>query len=302
MKRSIVLNQMYSRSQSPLWERNNKPNPICVLHHSMLDLIVVIMILSTLIFLSSSMLQAQDHDYYLNPKFISDAFDNTVEVFKSPLHWESGDWLKAGIFAGSAISLYAYDRQMHDFVQDNRSEFLTSFTDITNQLGNGYLVLPAEALLYCYGHIADDEKARRIALEMLESFAVVGVTVTGLKFLTHRHRPSASDSPDIWDGPSFSTHNIAFPSGHAAVAFSWATVLAEEFSDKPIVGIISYTIAAGTAFSRVYKNKHWVSDVFVGAVLSHIITKKIVSLHAEKDQNSISINPLPRGFSISFTF
>ena len=262
---------------------------------------VVIIVLSTLIFLSP-MLQAQEHDYYINPKFVSDAFDNTIEVFKSPLHWEAGDWLKAGIFTGSAILLYAYDRQTHDFLQEHKTDFLTSLTDATNYLGNGYFVLPTEALLYCYGHIANDEKARRISLEMLESFAVVGVTVTGLKMLTHRHRPSASDSPDIWDGLSFSTHNIAFPSGHAAVAFSWATVLAEEFSDKPIVGIISYTLAAGTAFSRVYKNKHWVSDVFVGAVLSHVITKKIVSLHAEKDQNNLTINPLPLGFSISFTF
>ena len=79
-------------------------------------------------------------------------------------------------------------------------------------------------------------------------------------------------------------------------------MLAEEFSDKPFVGIISYTLAASTAFARVYKNKHWVSDVFVGAVLSHVITKKIVSLHTEKDKNSITVNPLPRGFSISFTF
>jgi len=262
---------------------------------------VVIIVLSTLIFLSS-MLQAQEHDYYLNPKFVSDAFDNTVDVFSSPLHWESHDWLKAGIFTGSAILLYTYDRQMQDFVQDHKTEFLTSFADVTNYLGNGYVVLPAEALLYCYGHIADDEKARRISLEMLESFAIVGVTVNGLKFLTHRHRPSVSDSPDIWDGPSFSSNNIAFPSGHAAVAFSWATVLAEEFSDKPLVGIISYTLATSTAFSRIYNNKHWVSDVFVGAILSHVITKKIVSLHTEKDQNSITVNPLPRGFSISFTF
>jgi len=57
--------------------------------------------------------------------------------------------------------------------------FFTSFTDITNQLGNGYVVLPAEALLYCYGALAKDEKARRISLEMLESFAIVGVTVNG---------------------------------------------------------------------------------------------------------------------------
>ena len=302
MKRVIVSDQMYSRSQAPAWERKNKPNPTCVLHHSMLYLIVVIMILSTLILLSPCMLLANEHDYYINKEFISEAFNNTYKVYTSPLQWDSSDWFKAGIFAGSAILLYVYDRQMQNFVQDNRSEFLTSFTDITNQLGNGYVVLPAEVLLYCYGALAKDEKARRISLEMLESFAIVGVTVNGIKFLAHRHRPSASDSPDIWDGPSFSTHNIAFPSGHASIAFSWATVLAEEFKDKPVVGIVSYALAACTSFARVYNNKHWVSDVLVGALLSHIITKKIVALHAENDNNDLTINPSLRGISISFKF
>ena len=302
MKKGAASEQIYSRSQAPAWGRKNYLNPYFAFYYSRRNFIVVIIILSTLIFFSPSMLQAQEHDYYLNPKFVSDAFDNTFDVFKSPLHWESNNWLKAGIFTGSAILLYAYDRQMQNFVQEHKSDFITSLTDATNYLGNGYFVLSAEALLYCYGHIASDEKARRISLEMLESFAVVGVTVTGLKMLTHRHRPSTSDSPDIWDGPSFSSHNIAFPSGHAAVAFSWATVLAEEFKDQPVIGIVSYSLAAGTAFARVYKNKHWMSDVFVGAVLSHIITKKIVALYAEKDQKSITINPLPRGFSISFTF
>ena len=302
MKKSVVSDQMPSRSQALAWERNNKPNPICVLHHSMLYLIVVIMILSILILLSPCMLLAQEHDYYINKEFIFEGLRNTRDVYTSPLSWDSSDWLKAGIFAGAAVLFYAYDRQLQDFVQDHRSNVLGSLTDVTNYLGNGYVVLPAEALLYCYGALAKDEKARRISLEMLESFAVVGVTVNGIKFLAHRHRPSASDSPDIWDGPSFSSHNISFPSGHASIAFSWATVLAEEFKDKPVVGIVSYALAACTSFARVYNNKHWVSDVFVGAALSHFITKKIVALHTESDGRNVSVNPTMKGISFTFIF
>jgi len=302
MKKGSASEQIYSRSQAPAWGRKNYLNPYFAFYYSRRNFIVVIIILSTLLLLSPCLLQAQDHDYYINKEFIIDGFQNACDVYTSPFRWDAHDWLKAGIFTGATILLLTCDENVQDFVQDHKSHVLTSITDVSNVLGDGYFVLPAEALLYCYGVLAKDEKARRISLEMLESFAVVGVTVTGLKMLTHRHRPSTSDSPDIWDGPSFSSHNIAFPSGHAAVAFSWATVFAEEFSEKPIVGIVSYTLAACTAFSRVYKNKHWVSDVFVGALLSHVITKKIVSLHAEKDQNSITINPLPRGFSVSFTF
>lgn len=248
------------------------------------------------------MLQAQEHDYYINKEFIFEGLRNTRDVYLSPLLWEAEDWLKAGIFTGSAILLYVYDRQMQDFVQYHKSNVLGSLADVTNYLGNGYVVLPAEALLYCYGALAKDEKTRRISLEMLESFAIVGVAVNSIKFLTHRHRPSASDSPYIWDGPSFSTHNIAFPSGHSSVAFSWATVLAEEFKDKPVIGIVSYALATCTSFARVYNNKHWVSDVFVGAVLSHFITKKIVALHAESDRRIVSVSPTLKGITLTFRF
>ena len=86
------------------------------------------------------------------------------------------------------------------------------------------------------------------------------------------------------------------------MAFSWATVLAEEFKDKPVIGIVSYALATCTSFARVYKNKHWVSDVFVGAVLSHFITKKIVALHAEHDGKSFSVSPTLRGISLTFRF
>jgi len=86
------------------------------------------------------------------------------------------------------------------------------------------------------------------------------------------------------------------------VAFSWATVLAEEYKDKPFIGIVSYALAACTAFARVYNNKHWVSDVFVGAVLSHFITKKIVALHAVSDGRSVSIQPSLSGISLTFHF
>jgi len=78
-------------------------------------------------------------------------------------------------------------------------------------------------------------------------------------------------------------------------------VLAEEFKDKPVVGIVSYALAACTSFARVYNNKHWVSDVLVGALLSHIITKKIVALHAENDI-MILHKSITSGISISFKF
>lgn len=259
-------------------------------------------ILVTIFMLSASVLHAQDHNYHINKEFIIEGLHNTCDVYTSPFRWDAGDWLKAGIFTGATVLLFACDEHIQDFVQDHKSNVLGSITDITNYLGDGHVVLPAEALLYCYGALAKDEKARRISLEMIESFAVAGFTVYSMKRIFHRHRPSSSDSPYIWDGPSFSSDHTSFPSGHTCVAFSWATVLAEEFKDQPVIGIVSYSLAASTAFARVYKNRHWVSDVFVGGLLSHLIAKKIVALHAEHDGKSVSIQPTMTGVYLTFHF
>ncbi len=262
--------------------------------------IAVIVVLIISLFIPTT-LWGDATDYYLDFNYITNSINDTRDVFLTPLNWDTHDLFTLGICTGTGLALYLTDKQSHNFVQDHRSQTLDTFTDAANYLGDGWFVIPSQFLLYGYGCLSDDKKARKIALETIESFSVVGITVTGIKMLTGRHRPYDTDDPDVWDGPSISRDHTSFPSGHSSVAFTLATVLAENFRDQPAVGIITYTLAAGTSFARVYKNKHWVSDVFVGAVIGHLITKKIVALHNASETN-IVIAPSLRGFSISLSF
>jgi len=263
--------------------------------------ILIPFILITII-ISWQLIADNTHNYYLNGKYLSVCWEDTKAVFDAPLHWDKKEILMTGVLSGIGIALYLYDKQMLDFVQDHKSDVLTTFTDITNYLGDGWVIIPSQLLLYGYGYFTDDLKARKIALETMESFVIVGATVTALKMLTGRHRPNSHDDPYNFEGPTLSSDNRSFPSGHTAVVFSWATVLADNFRDQPAVGIIAYTLAAGTGFSRMYKNKHWLSDVFVAALLGHFITKKIVSRHEHDEPSTTVFSPLPLGFSISFSF
>ncbi len=61
------------------------------------------------------------------------------------------------------------------------------------------------------------------------------------------------------------------PSGHAAVAFSLAT-LSLFFSDKPIIIFSSYLMAILVAQSRVEGNIHSLPEVFLGGLLGFLIT------------------------------
>ncbi len=65
--------------------------------------------------------------------------------------------------------------------------------------------------------------------------------------------------------PDGSTPN-SFPSGHTANAFMGATILAKEYSGKsPLIAIGGYSVATATGVFRILNNRHWASDVLVGA-------------------------------------
>ena len=78
-------------------------------------------------------------------------------------------------------------------------------------------------------------------------------TVNALKYTTNQVRPDGSSAN-------------SFPSGHTANAFFGATILAKEYSDKSIlIAIGGYSVATATGVLRVLNNRHWTSDVLVGA-------------------------------------
>lgn len=65
--------------------------------------------------------------------------------------------------------------------------------------------------------------------------------------------------------PDGSTRN-SFPSGHTATAFMTATMLHKEYGHRsPWYSIGAYTVATVTGVTRQLNNRHWMSDIMVGA-------------------------------------
>ncbi len=60
----------------------------------------------------------------------------------------------------------------------------------------------------------------------------------------------------------------SFPSGHTATAFCGAEILREETKNYGFaVSVGGYAIAVTTAALRLYKRKHWFSDIVAAAIL-----------------------------------
>jgi membrane-associated phospholipid phosphatase len=92
----------------------------------------------------------------------------------------------------------------------------------------------------------------KVGLMLTGGIIMLG-TVNALKYTTDQIRPDGSSAN-------------SFPSGHTANAFFGATILAKEYSDKSIlITIGGYSVATATGALRILNNRHWASDVLVGA-------------------------------------
>jgi membrane-associated phospholipid phosphatase len=84
--------------------------------------------------------------------------------------------------------------------------------------------------------------------------AMMATVVNGMKYGINRTRPNGGRG--------------SFPSGHTATAFMGATLLAHEYGHKSVwIPIAGYSVATATGVLRILNNKHYASDVLVGAAI-----------------------------------
>ena len=93
------------------------------------------------------------------------------------------------------------------------------------------------------------------------SSGIANGIVVPLKRFAKEQRPDSSDA-------------LSFPSGHTTTAFVSAEFLRQEYKDvSPWIGAAGYGVAVLTGYLRMYNNKHWFSDVVVGAGVGILSTR-----------------------------
>jgi len=123
---------------------------------------------------------------------------------------------------------------------------------------------------------------------LLQSEVLMIAMVWPLKYGTHETRPDG--------GPH------SFPSGHTAQAFLAATFLHKEFGHKSIwYSVGGYTMATMVGTCRMMSNRHWASDVLVGAGIGVLSTNMVYLFHKHRDKNKPKLNiaAAPQGFYMS---
>lgn len=147
-----------------------------------------------------------------------------------------------------------------DHFHDLRNSYIPTF----RQHYDDYLqYIPAVAMLGMkIGGVEGHSSWPRMLVSDAFSVGLMAVTINTLKNTIHVRRPDGSASN-------------SFPSGHTATAFMTATMLHKEYglTESPWYSIGAYSIATATAVSRMLNNKHWLSDVMVGAGVGILSTE-----------------------------
>jgi membrane-associated phospholipid phosphatase len=222
---------------------------------------LVIFILATLT-LSA---RAQVDSLRLDKDYLRNYWTDTRDLVTAPVRWKGKDWLTVAALAGTTVALTAIDQPVQDFTLRHQSKALSDISRYgLEPLGDEYLFSVMAGFL-AHGALAGNTRSQATALLAAESFIISGAMVRISKYMTGRVRPDAwwEPGPGEWKGPG---QGKSFYSGHTTSAFAVASVIAFQYRETRWVPATAYTLAALAGLSRVYDNRHWISDIFAGAV------------------------------------
>lgn len=176
-----------------------------------------------------------------------------------------------------------FARRLQDSsTQDSRKlQKLATFVRTTAAQGSWIL----GTTLYVAGRLSHSSDLADLGLHGTEALAVGELTAALLKGVVGRQRPSVSprdpNSYALFRGFHASDDYRSFPSGHSVAAFAAAAAVTSEMSrwapgTRWVIGPIMYGGAGLVGASRMYNNRHWASDVIVGAGIGTFAGLKVV--------------------------
>lgn len=199
------------------------------------------------------------------------------------------------ILTGTAVML---DSDADEFFLSNyeiREERNEKFLRFSNHADDYLQYAPAAAtlILSISGVKGRHNLPNQVAL-LIKSEMLMAITVQSLKYTVGEARPDTGQKN-------------SFPSGHTAQAFTVATFLSKEYGYKSIwISIGAYTAASTVGVFRMLNNRHWISDVLVGAGIGIISTELVYFTHRNRwGKKKLSVNPFSslgsKGLSLRFS-
>jgi membrane-associated phospholipid phosphatase len=186
-------------------------------------------------------------------------------------------WLPALFVVGGTATFLATDPQtMPHFRQT------TDFHDFNRILGttaSGAAIAVIPAAFYAVSLLRHDSYDQGTALFAGEAVVDDTVLMVVTKAITRRQRPTELPVAGPYNDTFFHSNGsifgkgTSFPSGHAMMAFSVATIFARRYREHRWVPFVAYAAASAIAFSRITTGAHFPADVFFGSSMGYVIAR-----------------------------
>jgi membrane-associated phospholipid phosphatase len=201
----------------------------------------------------------------------------------------------AGAFAARPLDKYFAQRLQAPRAQEHA--FLRRSSSIVE-----HIAVPGAFFIgggmYIAGRLTKDHRLADLGLHGSEALLVGEMLGGVMKGTFGRGRPYLTPqdpNPDDWQllrGFRGNDAYRSFPSGHTVAAFAAGAAVTAEMSrwspgTRWAVGAAMYGGAGLVGLSRMYNNRHWASDVIIGAAIGTFAGNKVVRYHHSHPGNKL---------------
>jgi membrane-associated phospholipid phosphatase len=238
---------------------------------------------------------------------------DTIGAPKPLFTWRDG--LLGMGFAGLTMAVAPIDkhfalRLQHPRAQEN--QFFRKTAVIVRTIADPGATIIGTSM-YAIGRLSKDDRLADLGLHGTEAMGVGLLTAIVLKDVLGRERPHVNPKDpnpsnfQLFRGFRGGDKYRSFPSGHTTAGFAAAAAVTAETSRwwpewSWLIGTTMYGGAALVGVSRMYDNRHWASDVIMGAAIGTFAGNKVVRYHHTHPGNRVdrwllraSLVPKPEG-------
>jgi len=184
-------------------------------------------------------------------------------------------WWHAAVASAAIGSLFLVDESAQEYMQRNQTTTKDDIADVAKNFHHRDVFVVSSGAAMSLGLAFHQMEVAEAGAQILAAYGLSSGMMIATKWAFDRSRPSETPNDvtsfNWFEGGSSSS----FPSGAATVTFSLATTLSDAIDRTPVT-VILYTGAALNSWARVYSDRHWLSDVTLGALYG-ITAAKIVN-------------------------
>jgi len=214
----------------------------------------------------------EDPENHLALPFVKHLANDQRAFWTGLVHFQTRDLEWIGPFAGVTAGFIAGDRWISKQVPLGKVQTSKTISNFA-----AYSLVGAGAGSFLLGHIGGNDQMAESGL--LSGEAAINSTAIAylLKNATHRLRPyQASGGGGFFQGGS------SFPSEHAAIAWSVASVMAHEYPGT-LTKVLAYGLATSVSATRVSGQQHFASDVIIGSALGWYFGRQAYRAHHDSN-------------------